>query len=204
MKIWSIAIPLCLTAGCVSPKDRFDEFNDRVIDAAPVVIVDGTPLAQIPDVTGEFLQGYSPVFAPAASIQFRTTVGYMAVSDTSGRLDMSAQPLDADTREPVGDPVVTNDTVVNEAGEFAAIVQGNVDGAANPITGSDLVLDIVLHGIIRNTDLFCGTVTGNITNLDLVLDGSTFGSIRIADDTATADLPPPLVACPDETPDAGP
>jgi hypothetical protein len=144
------------------------------------------------------------VFAPAATIQLRATVDYMPVSDTSGQFDQSAQPLHKSTREPTGDPIVTEDIGVNQAGEFAMPVQGTVDGTANPITSNDLVVDIVMHGIIQSTDVWCGTITGMVTNLDLVLDGSTFAAIRIEPGTAAADLPAPVSICPEVNPaDAG-
>jgi hypothetical protein len=71
-----------------------------------------------------------------------------------------------------------------------------VTGMANPITGSDIVATLALDGVIQSEDLFCGSVTGMVTQpLMLDLMGSTFAGVRVPSiDMLPGD--PITVACP--------
>jgi len=203
MKLASTVLVLSLAGGCVNPRDRFDEFGGRVIDAAPVVTIDAAPIGNLPDITGEWLFGIQPVIAPGSTIRLRGPIDFRYVGVDEGVADISVTPLHRTTGMPVGDPLVSNDVPVASTGEFDAPAQGAISGLANPISGSNLQVDIVLHGMIRSADLLCGTVTGTESNLNLVLDGSTFGAIRIDPATAPRDLPPAINDCPVTEPDAG-
>ena len=78
-----------------------------------------------------------------------------------------------------------------------------VTGAANPITGSDIVATLSLTGAIQDENVYCGIAGGMVTvpaNIDLT--GSTFAAIRINPEDAMnpAALPdPPVGACPEGT-----
>lgn len=97
------------------------------------------------------------------------------------------------------------DAPVNTAGEAAARLAGEIPGAANPISGQPIELDVTALFTIKSADLWCGDVVGGVTRpTPIDLEGSTVGAIRIADSTFGDDLPDPVAVCPEETPiDAG-
>jgi hypothetical protein len=74
---------------------------------------------------------------------------------------------------------------------FAIDLDGTLPGAANPVTGTDVELDLNLHATVRTHDFACGTIIGTAGSLPA--EGSTFGSVRIPDDQT---LPAPVFACP--------
>lgn len=188
---------------CISPESRFDEFNDRVIDAAVVEVIDGSPIEEIPDITGHFYMGMAPVIAPTEPFKVHVEHDMTYVGQDRARMDIVSQPLDHDDYVPVGNPVTTMNVMIDNAGQFEAPFAGAIDGRANSISGSALQVELILHGTIKSADLVCGTVTGVETNLDLVLDGTTFAAIRF-DPATLPDNPPELLsACPADPPDAG-
>jgi hypothetical protein len=194
--------------GCVDPKGNFDDFSDRVVDAA--ARPDAPPIGEIPDVTGEFYLSLSP--APTPTLLFRYIATTVLEEGPSGyTIDLSLQPLDRDTLEPVGDPQISDDVPVSEAGTFEAYFPDTIiPGRANPVSGQTLTADVTLVGQLRNEDLYCGDADGMVKSpLTLALDGSTFAAIRVEEGTTGTDLPEPVAQCPptgDEdagVPDAG-
>ncbi len=70
---------------------------------------------------------------------------------------------------------------------------------ANPITGTDIGVDLTLHGVTRSPDRLCGGVTGTLTpeaSSALDLAGSTWAAIRIPPGTVGTALPAPDATCP--------
>lgn len=190
-----VILAALVVSGCVDPKGNFDEFSDRVVDAA--ARPDAPPLGSIPDVTGQFYVALSP--APTPTLLFRYIATTVVEQGPDGyTLDLSLQPLDRDTFEPVGDPQVSNDVEVTEAGTFEAFFPDTVIPArANPVSGQELTADVTLIGQLRSEDLYCGDVDGMVkTPLTLALDGSTFGAIRIEEGTTGMDLPEAVAQCP--------
>jgi len=195
-------LALSALAACVDPKNRFDEFNDRVVDAGQVDRDGGGGLFEI---DGEFLLSISVVIAPDNTVRFIATSD-INIEGGAGTLTLSFQPLKVDQCQPtgnggteVGDPLAANDLGVDAAGVFQLTHDGaSVDGKANPISCSEIVADLVLDGVIQSEDLFCGDVSGQAHQpLDISLDGSTFGAIRIEPGTrGDANLPEPVTSCP--------
>lgn len=158
----------------------------------------GTPL---PNITGQQLFAVAAVIDPAHPLQW---LGQVTQTNHSGgaTLKIELQPLALDVqsttvpRTPVGMTVDTEATV-NEDGSFVFELPGlMIPGAANPITGSDIVGDMVVQGVIVDSELWCGTVSGAITQpLMLDLQGSTFAGTRLQ---SIAMLPgdPIPAACP--------
>lgn len=137
--------------------------------------------------SGNFLLAVSTVIAPDLPLQF---LAEQNVTDEGGEptLWLTLQPLAiaqgqvTQPRTPVGElsdfPGVP---VTNGSFEVEAVSMG-VPGAANPISGSDLVASLVLRGTFISEDFYCGEVDGEVTvPLMAPLAGSTFAAVRIAD-----------------------
>jgi hypothetical protein len=155
------------------------------------------------DVTGDFLFALAAVIDPAHPLQFYATVTFTPAPE-GGTLDMQLQPLSLEQggttmpRQPVGDVLPLMGVPVDASGGFMVSIDQPVmvTGMANPITGSDIVATLALDGVIQSEDIFCGTVTGMVTQpLMLDLMGSTFAAVRVPSiDMLPGD--PITVACP--------
>ena len=208
----SSVLGLAVLTGCPSPdvEGRYDGFVDKTQDirddAASVKMDIGGSLA---DVTGTFHFSLAAIVAETTPLQFIATTTFTADPAGGGTLDIELQPLSLDVlattepREFVGE-VVTISFPVDESGAFEAdLGELAVTGAANPITGSDIVATLSLQGAIQDENVYCGNAGGMVTvpaNIDLT--GSTFAAIRINPEDATnpAALPdPPVGACPEGT-----
>lgn len=198
-------------AGCPSPEaeGRYDEFVDKtqdIRDDAATVKMDvaGT----LADVTGTFHFSLTatPV-APTTPFQFIATTTFTADAAGGGQLDIDLQPLSLDVlatntpREFIGDTIPLS-FAVDESGAFDADAgEINLIGAANPVTGSDIIATMQFQGAIQDENVYCGNVGGMVTvpaNIDLT--GSTFAAIRINPEDAMSPelLPdPPVGACPE-------
>ncbi len=209
----TLSLPLLavMVGGCPSPdvEGRYEGFVDKTQDirddAAMVKMDVGGALA---DVTGTFHFSLAAIIAENTPLQFIATTTFTANDAGGGQVDIELQPLSLDfgatavPREFVGE-VVSISFEVDDAGAFTDADLGEVavTGAANPITGSDIVATLALTGAIQDENVYCGVVNGMVTvpaNIDLT--GSTFAAIRInpedaMDTTALAD--PPVAACPD-------
>ncbi|HWB75154.1 MAG TPA: hypothetical protein VG755_09360 [Nannocystaceae bacterium] len=153
----------------------------------------------VPDVTGTHLFAVAAVIDPSHPLQWFATV---SEGGQPGGLTIELQSLSLDQaatttpREPVGEARVI-DVVVEADGSFTVEVPDMlIPGAANPITGSDIVGTIILDGRVVSDDLLCGNVTGTITQpLMLDLTGSTFAGTRVPDISQLPGDPIPA-ACP--------
>jgi len=179
-----------LSTGCPSPEagEKYQSFLDETEeereDAANVKMDQGGALA---DVNGTFLLALSAVIAVENPLQFYATVTFTPSAD-GGMLQMNLQPLSLSQGEttvprlPVGESLEIGPVPVTAAGSFELPIEEPVmvTGEANPITGSDIVATLNLSGAIQSADLFCGTVTGEVTApLQLDLLGSTFAAVRV-------------------------
>jgi hypothetical protein len=195
------AVTLAISlAGCVDAHNRFDEFTERVVDAQANRIDGSGALAEI---NGEFLLTIQPSFDANHFLKFVVTSEITIDGDT-GSLDLSVQPLAAERCDEgnggneVGDPIVANDLAVDVNGAFELQQDGlMVTMLANDVTCTDIVANLVLNGLIKSEDLYCGDVSGRVTTTGSNLDGSTFGAIRIEPGTrGDANLPESVKACP--------
>ncbi len=188
-----------LLLGCngPDPEGKFAEFVDETKDDRdfPPARED---LATIEgDISGEFLLAVSTVVDVSHPLQFIATNTVTLDLDGNPLLSVSLQPLSLDKlkvttpRLPVGDPLVFENIEIVD-GKFtldAGVVM--VTGMANPITGSDIVAALAMNANIMGEDLYCGSVTGDVTSpLVTPLEGSTFAAVRLTDVKV---LPDPVV-----------
>jgi hypothetical protein len=175
----------CPAADAEGKYDKFlEETEEEREDAANIKMDQGGSLA---DINGTFLLALAAVIAAEYPLQFYTTVTFVPSPD-GGMVTLDLQPLSLDPqttttpRQPVGELLTVGPVPVNAGGSFELPILEPVmvTGAANPITGSDIVATLNLSASIQSEDIFCGTVTGMVTSpLELDLTGSTFAAVRV-------------------------
>ncbi len=151
------------------------------------------------DVSGEFLLSVATVIDPARPLHFLAQIEGTYDAE-GGAMDLTLQALAVDIQatepkpELVGAPLELVDLSLSEAGAFEfELVNHMIVGAANPITGSDLLIDVTLTGAFVDADSMCGVVTGELLEpLQASLAGSTFGGVRVSGVDA---LEPSVAAC---------
>ncbi len=194
----AILLLLCAQA-CVDPEGRYDDFIER---SAGMRGQDaGTPqTGERFDFSGSYLLALSTTLAPGQPILFSCDVSVASDLET---LDLTIQPLTTDDaaapREPVGDSLDVSAIPYAEDGSFSVdFGQVTVPGDANPISGSDIVADVMITATAfpmnaELPDYFCGEATGSVS-VPLMLDlaGSSLGAVETSD-LAGAE---PLSACP--------
>lgn len=203
---------LLFVAGCPDPEAQMDQFLDNTKSLRDVTQaeVGGGSLA---DVSGDFLFAISTVIAPDLPLQFLATTKFVANENGDGGvLDIDLHPLSLSTgsttepRQLVGDVIPLKNLQVDADGRFDADLGTlTVVGAANPISGSDILAKLTLSGVIQSADLYCGSVAGEVMSpIQAPIDGSSFGAVRV---TGIDALPTTITAkCPDGggDDDAGP
>ena len=119
-------------------------------------------------------------------------------------IQMTAQPIGVDgTRLDVcqsepdagmdcGLPIETEPAVLAENGLFElSFGEVTINGAANPVFGEDVTLDLTLFGEIRADHTICGRMVGTLlAPAESALDGSTFALIRFEGDDFDGIRPP--------------
>ncbi len=187
---------LVVAAGCPSPdaEGKYDRFNDQTQDQRDLpMAVDLPPFdptdtdGEAIDVDGVYLLAIDTIIAPGLPLQFLADVDGELDAELNGTVMLTIQPLSldpqstTDPREEVGDSIVVDADVV--AGAFTVVFgETMVTGAANPITGSDIVADLSLESSIRSADAWCGDAVGEVLSPIMApIDGSTFAAIRLAD-----------------------
>lgn len=179
---------LCVLAcgGCVDPGGAFDDFARR--SRAPDdggVVGDGAVCTVSPGaVSGIYLLAISVKIAPTKPIVVLTGVQTPAFAGGTG-VQFDAQPLSAtDRKTPVGAPLSLGPFSVDSTGSFTAdLPELRVLGAANPVTGGDILANVVLDGnLCGDGRFFCGAVSGNVVEpLPIDLQGSTFTLTEVDD-----------------------
>ncbi len=184
------------SSACTDSLSRFQDFENRVVDAGVDPDFDAEVIEVIPDVTGTFLLGLGAVIAPDPPFQFIADID-LEQDEDGATVDLELTALHRFDRVPIGDPLVAKNVPVDETGKFEAAFEGIVPGDANPVTGSELTIDVTVIGRIRSKDMFCGEANGMILRpVMLDIAGSTIGAIRIEAGMEGEQLPPPLADCP--------
>jgi hypothetical protein len=201
------ALSLSATGACVDPQKTFDEFAERVPDAAPRDCVAGEGLC---DLSGSFLASIqTPLGDP---LRFLATIEFTP-NEGGGTADVTLQAITAarcdkeNPGEPAGEPVTIPDVPIDGDGAFTILAAGAMtDGAANPITCSPIVADIELCGRTQAADsdcILCGDVSGQVLQPIMTDLSGTFGSAKVAElgedpPTGDANLPDVVTECPAE------
>lgn len=208
---WLRALPLLVLAlgvGVGCQKNTIELETDPGDDdgsgdpTASNQITDGT--TTIDDDTGTtpggpqlLLLAIDTVVSPGLPLQ-----AVVSLAPGTGTVDLTLQFLSLDPgsttspRQPVGDVYAYAGLPVDATGTFywdTGIIL--VPGAANPITGSDLVVSIQANVVPVGTPAYCGPVGGLVTSpIEVTLDGSTHAMTSIA---SVSTLPTDFaVACP--------
>lgn len=220
---------LVAAAGCPSPdaEGKYERFNEQTEDDRdiPEPKMDfGAPT--LPDagagetetdggglvVDGTYLVAVDTVVNPGLPLQFLGEVEADIDPAGNGTIIVTFQPLSlapmstTEPREEVGEPI----TIEGDVKSFSFTLpfgETMVTGAANPITGSDIVADLALEGTIRSVDAWCGSVTGQVLSpIQVPLGGSVFAATRLADrderpthfacECSTVEVEPPASAAP--------
>jgi hypothetical protein len=204
-------------AACVDPQKSFDDFGGRVPDSAPVSNEDGGPSEGFAIEGGFLLAIQTSLGGP---LRFVVTSEFTANEGGGGTADLTLQAIITPSGacpsdmggQAIGPELPLNDLEVAANGTFSVTIEGaETPGAANPISCSNIVADIIFTGGTQSPDLFCGTVGGMVFEpISLPLTG-TFGAARISapgEDPpfGDANLPDPaVIECPEVSPpDAGP
>jgi len=117
---------------------------------------------------------------PAAPLQF---LAEFVVADAA--LEITLQPLDADSRQSVGDPLVGDVMFTTPA--FSADFDGTIPAAANPIGDADLQGTMTLIGSIAGAGTPCGMLDGSLDGLEpAALGGGTWAAVEVS---GPGDLP---------------
>lgn len=133
---------------------------------------------------GPYLMALSLATAPEFPLQF-----IVDISTTDDSATCTLQPLSLDLqstttpREEVGEPQVVGGAFLETF--FFCGGQGGVrvPAAADPISGSDLWLELTLEAFIRDDNTWCGDAFGFFQgqNPSPSLEGSTFAAIHLSD-----------------------
>ncbi len=158
--------------------------DDASDDTTDVDSDDPIPPPDVPSgwpVEGRYLFGLGLVIAPETPLQFVGTVfadgELLDVTLTSLSLDFGSTTA---PREPVGEAFVFESIPIAADGTFVLdFDEASIPGAANPITGSDVVADLRIVGWFNGRRI-CGNASGQVVvpaNIDLA--GSSFGGIPL-------------------------
>lgn len=185
-----------LCAGCVDTEGKFNDFGRRLGTREGGIGGDASTCTVTPNsVQGQYLLAISVVIAPTKPIVALTDLTTPPVSGGTG-LSLNAQPLlAADRRTPVGAKIALGPFPIDANGGFVVNIPGlQVTGQANPVTGGDILADVVLTGnLCGDGRFFCGIVTGQVQSpLPLDLQGSTFTLTRVDVDGGTFPTQPAI------------
>lgn len=133
-------------------------------------------------------RGEQWLLAVAVIINPQTPLQWHVVGEWTGsQLDATMQSLElgpgstTSPRTPVGDATPFRFVVDERGGLSFTLDVLRIAGMANPITGSEILADdVTFAGRYQIDDVWCGTVTGTVTQpLMLDLTGSTFAAVPI-------------------------
>jgi len=169
-----VTLPLI---GCVDARGSYDEFGDRLTDAGSGG-VDGQTVDKLPAVSGNWRLVVHPANLPEDRLLFFDAhLDLTTITQNTGTIDMSAQPLSVSDLTEVGVAFVANDRAVANDATFDAPFVGTLPGAANPVTGSDIAVNSTLDALLKTDDFVCGTMSGMAGSLPL--DGTTWAGVRV-------------------------
>ena len=171
-----------MVGACVDARGAYNDFGDRIPDAAVVVDIDGGIVSSLPDIDGEFYMVARPDLTEKRLIHIRITLDLEPVTENTGLVSYSAHFLDYTTLEEVGAEVTGDEIEIGSDASFSEWpLEGTVPAAANSISGSNAVMDGLLTGTIISPDFLCGSATGSAGGFPL--DGTEWAMVRVTGDT---------------------
>jgi hypothetical protein len=175
--------------GCPDPDVEFADFNKRYEDihgpntGTMTNVGGGCAAPAAGEIDGDFFFALVPKQSPKKPAPFHATV---TTSDAAGGLEYSItlQPIDAEDRvTEVGPPLPT-------LGPFPVGADGSFDsdwgtlivpGETNPISASELTVEVQINGQMCPGDFFCGGANGMVTMpINLPIDGSSWAMERLS------------------------
>jgi hypothetical protein len=199
-------LPSLTLAACVNVDGDFDRFANATNSLDLSVSAPDLPPSRIFDVSGRFFLAFSTALAPdkPAIFLLDSTLTQSPANDGTATLDLVFHQLSTPMEMMIGTPMPITAPVASD-GTFTLIMNNfPILAAGNPVTGSDLIVDVHLIGTIRSANRFCGDVTGMVTSpAPIDLTGSTWGAIRVPDGAIGSSLPPWDYSCPAGEPDGG-
>jgi len=193
------------SSGCPSPDahGKFDRFNEQTKDdrEIPELKLDlepletdesaGTTEVEVPVclyLDGVFLVAIETSIAIGLPLQFIAEVDAEIDAATGdGTVTIEFQPLSLDPgsttepREEVGEPLLV-DAEVTDCSFLVDFGETMITGAANPLTGSDIVADLSLDAVVLDEDTWCGNIDGDVISPIMAsLAHSTLAASRLAD-----------------------
>ena len=189
------ATVVTVAVACDTPdtQGRFDEFAANTVDDRKGPADTGMdipePEGSRVDFGGTYLMAVEvagigagrPLHLQAdVTVDLETNTIAMTLQPLKSDVDAQTQEVRADARTAVGAALSFENIAFEEDGTFVAdLGHVEVEGEANPLTGSFIEADMVLHGIVANAEVFCGSVTGMVTvPSNIPLEGSTFGVVK--------------------------
>jgi hypothetical protein len=153
------------SAACTPPEEEFNAFVERYNAAFPPVVVEGcqgdpcTPPAMgEPD--GNYLFALSAVLDPAKPVLFDTQLTFNGTQLTLNLTPINAMDRMTLVPPPIDLPPFDVGADGCFVGDFPPIT---VPGAANGISGAEIVADVAITGRLCGGEVFvCGIVTGNL------------------------------------------
>ncbi|MBV72260.1 MAG: hypothetical protein CMH52_13120 [Myxococcales bacterium] len=196
---------LCLVmlfTGCdaETPNDDYRNYRQRTETARTDVCAQSTGTGQLSDLTGMWLIRalLNGGITLGLRIEIRPAEGEtgMPPKRVEARFWLEENPFDMD-------PVVTTVADIGDDGRFVIIADPLELGPETLGSPSTVAARVELHGQAIDNDQWCGIVFGNVVSpLNLNLEGSTFGAIRLTDGLTSDSVP---YRCPGDpcAPDAG-
>lgn len=144
-----------------------------------------------------YLLALETTLAPGLPLQWVVRAAVTGPGGGSVFADFSFQPLSLDQgqtlvpREFAGSSLDYSGVIINSFDGSFILDMGEFDapGETNPVTGSDLTMQVVLTGNFLGPGTLCGTVDGELlAPIQIPLTGSTFAAIAI-DDPSPQGLP---------------
>ncbi len=203
-----LALPIALCAACQNNTIELDFDTDTNVDgsgttgdpmatATAGITIDGdddgsadvadTGPRPMPGIAGYWLLAASTPLDPALPFQFLVLAeevgpGTFNLTMTSLSLDIGST---TSPRQLVGEPKIFFGVPLTPESGFEIFTGPlNIPGAANPITGGDVSVDILLSGMPVGQP-YCGVITGSVTApAQSDLGGSTFGTEKVTEDLA--------------------
>lgn len=201
MKCCWVVAGAALVFGCVDAGGEYADFKDRFEKLYPPSVggaggaggaggqdAGACTVPSVGEIDGDYLFALSAIINgdPANKNRPIMVLNTVTTKDVGGSLfmDWSLQPLNRDDRKtPVGAPLAIKDIAIDAVGKFDVDpAELDVNGAANPLTGSDITADLSsIKGSICDLDgFYCGSVAGDVSKpFTISLSGSTWAMEKI-------------------------